>query len=53
MQCSHIIPCAWEKCDLIASLGDFCRFFLAPCIDQARYMGDLLCTDNMERRIAA
>jgi len=37
----------------LAGLGDFCRFFLATCIDQARYMGDLLRTDEMARRIAA
>ncbi|WP_295426391.1 Fic family protein [uncultured Thiodictyon sp.] len=37
----------------LAGLIDFCRFFLATCIDQARYMGDFLRTDEMERRIAA
>ena len=37
----------------LAGLPDFCRFFLATCIDQARYMGELLRTDEIERRIAA
>ncbi|WP_295391830.1 Fic family protein [uncultured Thiodictyon sp.] len=34
-----------------AGLAGFCRFFLQTCIDQARFMGALLATDDLHGRI--
>ncbi|MBV5275748.1 MAG: Fic family protein [Lamprocystis purpurea] len=35
----------------LAGLADFCRFFLQTCIDQARFMGGMLATDDLHKRI--
>jgi len=34
-----------------AGLAEFCSFFLETCLDQARYMRDLLDIDGLERRV--
>jgi len=36
----------------LAGLADFCRFFLQTCIDQARFMGGMLATDDLHNRAA-
>jgi Fic family protein len=37
----------------LEGLTGFCRFLLETCIDQARYMGELLATDGLHKRIEA
>ncbi|HYN77305.1 MAG TPA: Fic family protein [Lamprocystis sp. (in: g-proteobacteria)] len=35
----------------LTGLTEFCRFFLQTCIDQARFMGRMLATDDLHQRI--
>jgi hypothetical protein len=37
----------------LAGLTEFCGFFLRACIDQARFMGKMLATEDLQRRIDA
>jgi len=37
----------------LEGLTGFCRFFLETCIDQASYMGGVLATDGLHKRIEA